>query len=232
MLFTMDPEVAVEENAAFEPSPTVGEKRGIENGDVSASKKQRCGGGLMRLAEIVLVLSTMEKMRGGGRDPTPAEMALMAEARETLAEICGEKAPKYIVGREAIWNVIEELGFNSKLKEHRLRFRGMGMSLSQKVLLAKMKLEEPKKFTTPATYTSQSVQNSVGGSAENHGGTHAVRILPSDRPIHATVSSVTAAGSTPLQHQLPTGDVKMATMSAWATGWPSRKFVFVSVSQG
>ncbi|KAK9002385.1 hypothetical protein V6N11_025068 [Hibiscus sabdariffa] len=223
----MDPEVAVDQNAAFEPSPAAGEKRGVENGGVYASKKQRCGVGLKRVAEIVMVLSTMGKMRGGDMDPTSAEMALMAEARETLAEMCGEVAPKDIVGREAIGNVIESLRLNSELKEQRLGFRGMGMSISQKVLLAKMKMEEPKKFTTP-TYTSQSMQTNVGGSAENRA-THAVRVLPSDRPIHATVSSggipvpsppanVTAVGSTPLQHQLPTGDVKMATMS---TGLPS-----------
>ncbi|XP_039035810.1 uncharacterized protein LOC120172423 [Hibiscus syriacus] len=168
----------------------------------------------------------MGKMRGGGRNPTSAETALMAEARETLAEMCGEMTPKDIVGREAIGDVIEELGLNSHLKEQRLGFRGMGMSISQKVLFSKMRMEEPKKFTTLATYTSRPVQSNVGGSAENHGSSNAVRILPSDRPIHATVSSggtpvsshVTAVGSTPLEHQLPTGGVKWATMS---TGLPS-----------
>ncbi|XP_022753088.1 uncharacterized protein LOC111301573 [Durio zibethinus] len=225
----MDPEVAVNQNAAFEPSPTVGEKRGIENGDVSVSKKQRCGGELKRVAQIVLVLSAMGKMRGGGRNPTAAETALMAEARETLAEMCVEMAPKDIVGREAIGNVIEELGLNSKLREQRLGFRGTGMSISQKVLFAKMKMEEPKKFNAPAIYTSQSLQTNVIGSAENRGASHAVHILPSDRPIHATVSSgsfpvslppahVTTAGSTSLQHQLPSSDVKMPSMS---TGLPS-----------
>ncbi|KAE8660246.1 indole-3-acetate O-methyltransferase 1-like [Hibiscus syriacus] len=215
----MDPEVGVDEKAAaFEPSPAVGGKRGVENGDVYVSKKQRCSGGLKRLAEIVLVLSTMWKMRGGGRNPTSAETALMAEAREALAEMCGEMTPKDIVGREAIGNVIEELGLNSHLKEQRLGFRGMGMSISQKVLFSKMKMEEPKKFTTPATYATRSVQTNVGGSAENCGSLRAVRILPSDRPIQATVSHVTAAGSTLFQHQLPTSGVKIATMS---TGLPS-----------
>ena len=96
------------------------------------------------------------------------------------------------------------------------------------ITLMLFQMEESKKFTAPATYTSQSLQTNVGESAENHGA-HAVRILPSDRPIHATVSSggfpvssppahVTAAGSTPLQHQLPTSDVKTPTMS---TGLPS-----------
>ncbi|XWS27798.1 hypothetical protein CRYUN_Cryun25bG0010900 [Craigia yunnanensis] len=225
----MDHGVAVDQNAVFEPSPAVGEKRRIENGDVSLSKKQRCGGGLKRVAEIVLVLTAMGKMRGGGRNPTAAETALMAEARETLAEMCEEMAPKDIVGREAIGNVIEELGLNFKLKEQRLGFRGMGVSISQKVSFAKMKMEETKKFTAPATYTSQSLQTNVGGSAENRGASHTVHILPSDRPINATVSSggfpvsstpahVTAAGSTPLQHQLPTSDGKTPTMS---TGLPS-----------
>lgn len=133
--------MGVDENEAFEPSPAVREKRGVENGAVSASKKQRCGGGLKRVAEIVLVLSTMGTMRGA-KNPTSVEMSLMAEARETLAEMCGEMEPKDIVGREAIGNVIEELGLNSKLKEQRLGFRGMGMSISQKVLLAKMKVKK------------------------------------------------------------------------------------------
>ncbi|XVE50744.1 hypothetical protein DITRI_Ditri01bG0187800 [Diplodiscus trichospermus] len=224
----MDPEGAVDKNAAFESSPVVGEKRGIENGDVSVSKKQRCGGGLKRIAEIVLVLSVMGKMRSGGRNPTAAETALMAEARETLAEMCQEIAPKDIVGREAIGNVIEDLGLNSKLKEQRLGFRGTGMSIAQKMLLAKTKMEESKKFTAPPTYASQSLQTNAGGSADNRGASNAVRMLPSDRSIHATASSggfpvssppahVTAAGSTPLQHQ-PTSNVKAPTTSA---GLPS-----------
>ncbi|KAK6229787.1 hypothetical protein SCA6_018738 [Theobroma cacao] len=225
----MEAEVAVEQNAAFESSPGVGEKRVVENGAVSVSKKQRCGGGLKRVAEIVLVLSAMGKMRGGGRNPTAAETALMAEARETLAEMCGEMSPKDIVGGEAIGNVIEELGL-ARFSEQRLGFKATRMSISEKISFAKKKMEDPKKLLGPlVTYSSQSLQTNVGGSAETRGASHTVRILPSDRPIHATVSSggfpvssppayVTAAGSTPLPHQLPTSDVKMSTMS---TGLPS-----------
>lgn len=138
--------MAVDQSAASEPSPAVGEKRGIENGDVSVPKKQRSGGELKRVAEIVLVLSAMGKMRGGGMNPTAAETGLMAEAREILAEMCEEMAPKDIVGREAIGNVIEELGLNSKLKEQRLGFRSAGMSISQKVLFTKMKVKKGLKF--------------------------------------------------------------------------------------
>ena len=138
--------MVVDQNAAFESSPALGEKRGIENGGVSVSKKQRCGGGLKRVAEIVLVLSVMGKMRSGGRTPTAAETELMADARETLAEMCEEMAPKDIVGREAIGNVIEELGLNSKLKEQRLGLRGMGMSIAQKVLFTKTKVKKGLKF--------------------------------------------------------------------------------------
>ncbi|XVF70752.1 hypothetical protein PTKIN_Ptkin11bG0188000 [Pterospermum kingtungense] len=240
----MEPEVAVDQNVASEPSPAVGEKRGIGNGDVSVSKKQRCGGGLKRVAEIVLVLSAMGEMRGGGRNPTAAETGLMAEAREILAEMCGEMAPKDVVGREAIGNVIEELGLNSKLKEQRLGFRGSGMSISQKVLFTKMKMEEPKKFTAPATYTSQSLQTNVGASAENRGASHAVRNLPSDRPIHATTTSgglpvssppvhVTAAGSTPLQHQLPTSNIKTpsAGLPSGHLGRDSSSFAYPRVER-
>lgn len=97
------------------------------------------------------------------------------------------------------------------------------------ITLMLFQMEEPKKFTIPGTYTSQPLQTNIGGSAENRGQLHAIRLLPSDRPIHPTVSSggipvslppahVAAAGSTPLQHQLPTSDVKMPTMSS---GLPS-----------
>ncbi|OMP04334.1 hypothetical protein COLO4_09741 [Corchorus olitorius] len=218
----MDPEVAVDQNEAFEPSPAVGEKRGIENGAaVSLSKKRRCSGGLKRVAEIVLVLSAMGKMRGGGRNPTLAETALMAEARETLAEMCEEMAPKDIVGSAVIGNVIEELGLHAKIKEQKLGVRGTRMSISDKVAFTKRKMEDPKKLF--GTYASQSLQRSLGGPAENAGASLAVR------PIHATVSSggfpvssppahVIAAGPTPLPHQLPSSDVKMPTMS---TGLPS-----------
>ncbi|XVE80452.1 hypothetical protein DITRI_Ditri14bG0140800 [Diplodiscus trichospermus] len=84
--------------------------------------------------------------------------------------------------------------------------------------------EEPKKFTAPATYMSQSLQTNTGGAVENCGSSHVVRVLPSDRPIHATVTSggvpvssppahVKAAGLASLQHQLPTRDVKTPTSS-------------------
>ena len=48
----------------------------------------------------MLVQSAMGKMRGRGMKPTVADTALMAEAREMLAEMCEEMAPKDFVGAD------------------------------------------------------------------------------------------------------------------------------------
>lgn len=128
---------------------SAGEKRTLENGEngeteelsVRSPKKLRCGlqEEMKRVAEIVLVLSAMGKMRGG-KGPTDAEVKLMAEARAKLVEMCREFAPKDIVGRDAIGAVIEDLGLNGKLKDQRLGFRGPKLTISEKVSLAKRKV--------------------------------------------------------------------------------------------
>ena len=105
------------------PDPSAGE------GELTrSSKRAKTGPGpgpdLKRVAEIVLVLSTMARMRGGGKSPTAAEMELMAEARTKLAEACACFAPKDLIGREAIGSVMEDLGLNAKLRDQRLGFRG------------------------------------------------------------------------------------------------------------
>lgn len=144
--------------------PEAGEKRPIENGEVSVLKRQRCGtpGGMKRVAEIVLVLSAMAKMRGGGRDPTDAELGLMAEAREGLVEICEGLAPKDIAGRDAIGAVIEDLGLNAKQKEMKLGFRMPRLTISERLSIAKKKIEESKKFQASA---AQPLQTGVAASS-------------------------------------------------------------------
>lgn len=224
---------------------SAGEKRTLENGEngeteelsVRSPKKLRCGlqEEMKRVAEIVLVLSAMGKMRGG-KGPTDAEVKLMAEARAKLVEMCREFAPKDIVGRDAIGAVIEDLGLNGKLKDQRLGFRGPKLTISEKVSLAKRKMDESKKLTAPSTtFTPHPLQQSVGAATERPShppigsATHTVRIIPTDKPSQAPLSSggfqgssrpghVTPAINTSLQHQFHTGEVKAPVVSGGLPG--------------
>lgn len=124
-------------------------KRPIENGGEEVSKKPRieeakndveCGGELRRVAEIVMVLSTMGAMRGG-KKPSDVEVELMKEARTKLVELCKELAPQDIIAREAVSNVIEDLGLNARLKDHnRLGFQPPKFSISERFSLSKLKV--------------------------------------------------------------------------------------------
>ncbi|KAI4307943.1 hypothetical protein L6164_031067 [Bauhinia variegata] len=181
------------------------EKRPIENGGGEelgdrSSKKAKVGdsGELKRVAEIVLVLSTMAAMRGG-KKPTDVENELMMEARAKLADLCQGLAPKDIVAREAIGTVIEDLGLNGKVKDQRLGFRAPKMSISERFSHAKWKMEEAKKYSAhSATYSSQPLQTSTSGTVENRMPSHAVRMFPSDKSSHAAISSASTLASTPV----------------------------------
>lgn len=115
------------------------------DGDLGARSTKRAkiepgpGLELKRVAEIVLVLSTMSRMRGG-KSPTEAEVVLMAEARAKLADACAALAPKDVVGREAIGTVIEDLGLNGKVKDQRLGFRAPKLTIKEKLDNAKRKV--------------------------------------------------------------------------------------------
>jgi len=115
----------------------------LQNGDSDerCAKKPKVDADaeLKRVAEIVLVLSTMATVRAG-RKPSDAEVELMREARAKLAGLCQGLAPKDIVAREAIGTVIEDLGLNSKLKDQRLGFRTPKMSIAERYSHAKWKV--------------------------------------------------------------------------------------------
>lgn len=133
---TPDPQPAVENGGGVvEPEEPCSKKAKVEvDSEVVASE-----GELKRVAEIVLVLSTMATMRGG-RKPTEVEVELMREARTKLANLCQGLAPKDIVAGEAIGTVIEDLGLNSKIKEQRLGFRTPKMSIAERYSHAKWKV--------------------------------------------------------------------------------------------
>lgn len=124
------------------------DKRPVENGaqgdsEDRSSKRPRFGpanrGDLKKVAEIVLALSTMAKIRGA-KTPTDFEVGLVAEARAMLVALCEGLAPKDIVARDAIGAVIEDLGLNGKLKEQRLGFRGPKLTIAERFSQTKKKV--------------------------------------------------------------------------------------------
>ncbi|XP_004491434.1 uncharacterized protein [Cicer arietinum] len=154
-------------------------------------------GDLKRVAEIVLVLSTMAAVRGG-KKPTDVEVELMKEARTKLAVLCQGIAPKDIVSGEAIDTVIEDLGLNAKVGDQRLGFRNPKTSIAERYSYAKSKMEESKKFSAPSTtYTSQPLQTNASGMVDNRVPTNAVRMFAPDKPNHTAIASAVSMVSIP-----------------------------------
>lgn len=101
------------------------------------AKKRRFGEDMNRVAEIVLVLSALGRMRGG-KAPTEMELELMVEARSKLAEMCQEFTPNDIIGGDDVRAVIEDMGLNGK--DQRLGFRARKITISEKLSLGKRKV--------------------------------------------------------------------------------------------
>lgn len=204
----------------------VGEKRAAisdDQAEVRAAKKAKnCGGNLKRVAEIVLVLESLGKMRGG-RSPSQSEIEMMSEARGKLAEVCSQFAPKDVFPREAFGVVIDDLGL-SKVNEHKLGFRSPNVPIAQKLKLTQQKMEKSEEFALhSASYSSQRLQTNAGAAAES-GTSHAVQMLTSQKPSQASTASVgfqpasqlaraSASNSTTLLYQLPTSEVRPAVPS-------------------
>ncbi|KAM1100827.1 hypothetical protein PS1_007228 [Malus domestica] len=236
----MDPPLNAQLTQPCPPAFSIGEKRPIGNGGegdlgTQLNKKPRLGPNsekdLRRVAEIVLALSTMAKIRGG-KKPTEPEIGLMGEARSKLVELCEGLAPKDIVGRDAIGAVIEDAGLNAMLKEQRLGFWGPKLTIAEKFLQTKRKMEESKKFSAlaqPATHPAHQFKKSFNAAAETHGMPHTVHMIPTSKPSHAPISSggfpitpslvhVSTATPTPTQYQFPNNDVRASMVSS---GFPS-----------
>ena len=111
------------------------------DGEISVKKRKTEDNGeeveLKKVAEIVLVLSAMGRMRGG-KEPTVLEKTMMAEAKEKVVALCEELAPKDIVPMEAFGAIMEDLGLN-RLKD-RLGFRPAKQSISERIALAKRRV--------------------------------------------------------------------------------------------
>ncbi|XP_059277312.1 uncharacterized protein LOC132031393 [Lycium ferocissimum] len=222
-------------------SDGVGEKRKVDEveleGTVSKKARGNVIGNTKKVAEMVLVLAAMGKIRGG-KVPTAAEKEMMAEAREKLAEVCQNFAPKDVFPRDAFGAVIEDLGLN-KLKEQRLGFRPPKMSIAEKLLIAKEKLERTEEFSVPAAaYASQRSQANMATPIENRGPSH-VRKFPPDKASHVVNPSGifqpvplvhgTPASSAPLPYQLPTSEVRPVSSSGVVSGNPVRDSSLVAL---
>ncbi|KAK4771133.1 hypothetical protein SAY87_031665 [Trapa incisa] len=229
-----DPDPGHSEHAA---SPGVRDKRRRVSGGEDAGlpppspKKPRGGGGdLGRVAEIVLVLSAMGRMRGG-KDPTEVELRLMAEARERLAAICETLSPKDIVGGSAIGRVIEDLGLNGKAKDQRMGFRVPKLTIAEKLAFTRRKMEESKKHPTHTiTYIAPSSQGDSSVGADNRG-MLPTRTYQSDKPSQPPVSAgsfgpspspgyavASAEKSTSITYHFGPNEVRTTTISSASSG--------------
>ncbi|XP_076959705.1 uncharacterized protein LOC143635864 [Bidens hawaiensis] len=215
-------------------SESLREKRSLENGfddNLShnlSNKKVKTGNEdvklaseVKRVAEIVLVLATLGKMRGG-RKPSAVEVEMMAEAREKLADVSKEFAPKDVFPREAFGTVMEELGL-SRLKEQKLGIRSQKLSIVERLQAAKQKMEKAE-VLHGNMYTPPPLQSNLTGPTESRGPSSAGRIFPSDKANRAPVSSGTfqnpsnvahasATNSRTLPYQLPTSEVRPGVSS-------------------
>ncbi|XP_042477773.1 uncharacterized protein LOC122059156 [Macadamia integrifolia] len=243
----MDPagfEAVVQPGSSEKSLASVGDKRPAENEDDLDTggrlhKKARGDSSkdMKKVAEIVLVLSAMGKMRGG-RNPTDVEKRLMEEARQKLAEMCEAMAPKDILPKDAVKVVIEDLGLNNGSKDQRLGFRPPKMSIAERLLMTKRKMEEPNRFAGQSgTYSSQSSQVGFSATVESHGTlSQAAHIFPPGKPcptpvsvgvfqsgpttVHVSALSstssknhVSALSSTSSKNQLPVNEVQPSVVS-------------------
>ncbi|XP_062220141.1 PHD finger protein At3g20280-like [Phragmites australis] len=136
----------------------------------SAAVKRRRGGdesgaGLRRVAEIVMVLAAAGEVRAG-REPTAAERALAAEARERLAAAVAEGAvrPKDLFPGEAVRAVVEDLGLNRAKDHAAMGFRPPKASIADRLMLTKRKMEEVKEAQAQPTISAPQAIVSSGMS--------------------------------------------------------------------
>ncbi|KAG9445293.1 hypothetical protein H6P81_016633 [Aristolochia fimbriata] len=150
------------------------DKPSSDAGDLESEERVRkkprvnSGDDLKRVAEIIMVLSAMGKVRAG-RNPSAAEKGLMVEAREKLAEICESLAPKDLLSRDAVRVVMEDLGLQKVKEPWAMEFRPSKLSISQRLTLSKRKMEEAQKFASQASHTSRTHTVSLGAKPDGQG---------------------------------------------------------------
>lgn len=194
-----------------------GSKRLSENGEleVRSVKKAKSGGelghGIKKVAEIVLVLATMGKIRGG-EIPSVVEMEMMEDAKAKLVEVSEQFAPKDVFPTHAFGSIIEDLGLDCS-RGHKLGFQPPMISIGQKLNLTKQKMENSEKYAPQSPkFMSQTAESNICSSVESHSG---VRTFSAEKPSPVPSSlgfqpsgPVSTAISTSLPYQLPTSEVR------------------------
>lgn len=173
-------------------SAASGEKR-TADGELGCPlpiKKARSGQALVesvnKVAEMALVLAALAEMRAG-KAPTAVERQMMLDARERLARVCECFAPKDVFPREAFGSIIDDLGLN-ELKDQKLGFRPPKMTISEKLLFTKQKMEKTQEFSVHSAVPSPQ-QPHLAMAAEGRTPMNITRISSSEKPVHAQVSS-------------------------------------------
>ncbi|EOA30010.1 hypothetical protein CARUB_v10013115mg [Capsella rubella] len=135
---------------------------------VSPPAKRQCfGQDMNRVAEIVLVLSALGRMRGG-ETPTDLELQLMVEAKSKLAGLCQEFTPIDILRKDDVTAVVDDLGLNGQLYDQRVGFRAPKLTIFEKLSLGKRKMEEVKRYPT-STVSTVSALSQANGSVASPG---------------------------------------------------------------
>ncbi|KAG6468484.1 hypothetical protein ZIOFF_073172 [Zingiber officinale] len=115
-----------------------------------------------------MVLSTLGHMRGG-KEPAAAEKALVTEAMERLLVMCQAIKPKDLISTEAVRVVAKDLGLN-RSKDPALGFQPPRMSITEKLMLTKKKMEVSKETNVHSSvHSSQQLPVSVGAKSESRG---------------------------------------------------------------
>lgn len=119
-------------------------KRLSEDGEfeVRSVKKAKSsvelGDEIKKVAEIVLVLATMGKIRGG-KVPSLIEMEMMEDARGKLVEVSQKFTPKDVFPIHSFGSIIEDLGIDAP-RGHKIGFQPPKMSIAHKLNVTKHKV--------------------------------------------------------------------------------------------
>ncbi|GAB2230483.1 hypothetical protein Droror1_Dr00014751 [Drosera rotundifolia] len=184
--------------AVVEPnSAGVGEKRAAEEreGDMRRKRRRKVSEGEMRrVAEIVMVLSAMGRMRGG-KEPTEVERRMMVEAREKAVGLLLGVRPRDVVSREGVSGLIEDLGIG------RGGIQAPRLSVAERMEVANRRMAEAKaRAAQTASHPTQRVQTATAAVANHRGPVTNFHVFPSNKqgPIPVPIATVPAGHASPM----------------------------------
>ncbi|KAL9273912.1 hypothetical protein AKJ16_DCAP26617, partial [Drosera capensis] len=156
----------------------IGEKRAAEEREVETRRKRRrkvSEGEMRRVAEIVMGLSAMGRMRGG-KEPTEVERRMMAEGREKAVGLLLGARPRDVVSRESVSLLIEELGIG------RGGIQAPRLSVAERMQVANRRMAEAKARTAKtASHPTQRVQAANAGVANHRDPATNFHVFPSNK---------------------------------------------------